>query len=212
MFFTRTLCLSTSLSLSLSLLSTRATSCLCITGSIIMPQAATDSEALRSACFSFFVTTFCFSHRDLQRIVTWLLVFATIKSEYQSGYLFYLKKVPPQWIATAFMHHGPSWEADRYLDSPVIPPILRNSDVHYRMHNSSPPTLSHIIPIYAPHPTSLRSILITSSHLRLGHSSGLLPSGFPTKTLYAPLLSSIRAIWPANLSLLNFIILIIFGE
>jgi len=37
-----------------------------------------------------------------------------------------------------------------------------------------------------PHPTSWRSILILSTHLRIGHPSGLFPSGFPTKTLYTP--------------------------
>jgi len=36
-----------------------------------------------------------------------------------------------------------------------------------------------------PHPTSWRSILI-STHLRLGLPSGLFPSGFPTKTLFTP--------------------------
>ena len=40
------------------------------------------------------------------------------------------------------------------------------------------------------HPTSWRSILMLSSHLCLGLPMGLFPSGFPTKTMYATLLSS----------------------
>ena len=38
-----------------------------------------------------------------------------------------------------------------------------------------------------PHPTTSRSILILSSHLRLGLTSGLFPSVFLTKILYTPL-------------------------
>ena len=39
----------------------------------------------------------------------------------------------------------------------------------------------------SPHPTTWKSILILSSHLRLGLPGGLFPSGLPTKTLYVPL-------------------------
>ena len=49
-------------------------------------------------------------------------------------------------------------------------------------------SLSWASPIQStyPHPTSWRSIPILSTHLRLDLPSGLFPSGFPTKTLYAP--------------------------
>ena len=49
-------------------------------------------------------------------------------------------------------------------------------------------SLSWASPIQSiyPHPTSWRSILLLSTHLRLGLPSGLLPSRFPTKTLYTP--------------------------
>jgi hypothetical protein len=105
------------------------------------------------------------------------------------------------------MEKSPSWEANMSSDSQEIPCILWNPMVHYRIHNSpSPvPVLSQINLVHAPYLTCWRSILIVSSHLRLGLPSGLFRSVIPTKIAYAPLLYPIRATCPAHFILLGLI-------
>jgi hypothetical protein len=63
-----------------------------------------------------------------------------------------------------------------------------------------------------PYPEPYQSNPYHPTHLRLGLTSGLFPSGFPTNTLYGFLLSPICAACPVHLILLDLIILIILGE
>jgi hypothetical protein len=112
------------------------------------------------------------------------------------------------------MEHSPPWEASRFAASQEIPRILWNPKVHYRIHNCSPlvSILSQLNQVQTPTPTSWRSALILSNHLRRGLPSRLFPSGFPTKTLYTPLPFPIRATCPGHLILLDFITCTIVGE
>ena len=94
------------------------------------------------------------------------------------------------------MVQSPSWEANWFAASQEIPCISRNPKVHNRTHTRSPPVsiLGQPNPVHIP-TSHLLEIHPNTIHLRLGLSSGLLPSGFPTKTLYTPLSSPIRAIY-----------------
>ena len=107
-----------------------------------------------------------------------------------------------------------SWEANCLAVSQEIPRISRNPKVYYRTHKR-PPTVSILgqpNPVHIPtfHLLGIRPNIIHPSTPR--SPSGLLPSGFPTETLYNALSSPIRAICQAHLILLYFITRTILGE
>ena len=112
-------------------------------------------------------------------------------------------------LLTHSMEQSPFWEANRFSASQEISRILWNPKVRYCIHKCPPPVpiLSRLDPFHISI-SHLLKIHLTSSLLRLGLPSGLFPSGFPTKALYTPLLSPIRATCPTHLIIMWYQILI----
>ena len=110
-----------------------------------------------------------------------------------------------EYLLTYSMVQSPSWEANWFAASQEIPAFYGTRRFITALTSVRHLSLSWASPIQStyPHPTSWRFILILSTRLRLGLPSDLFPSSFPTKTLYTPLSSPIRATCPAHLILLE---------
>ena len=99
------------------------------------------------------------------------------------------------------------------LEKPTIPqlvkkfPAFKDPQSLNRAVTSLPavPVLGQTNPEDARYPISWRYMWILVSNLRLGLPRDLFPSGFCTKTLNAPVFSSMRATHPTHLFLLNMI-------
>lgn len=70
------------------------------------------------------------------------------------GTVFYCDVSYRIFPSTDFMELSPSLEANISLARQVLPYMLRNREVHYRIHKSPPPVsiLSHVNTVHVPFP------------------------------------------------------------
>jgi hypothetical protein len=112
------------------------------------------------------------------------------------------------------MEQIPSWNANCHSDSQEISPFYETGRFITVFIKAQQWSISwaRYLQSATSHTISLRSILILYFYLRLDLPSGLLPSGFPTKLLYAFLVSPMPASCLAHFNLPDLITLLIFGE
>jgi hypothetical protein len=104
------------------------------------------------------------------------------------------------------MGKSSSYEANSSSVGQEIPRILWHTKVDLDVHKLN------ILECIMSYPTYFRTTLILSSHIQLDIPGGVFPSGYPTKTLYAVLVSYICATSSAHLTLLDPIARTILGR
>ena len=93
-----------------------------------------------------------------------------------------------------------------FLHSTRLFVTVITTSCHFSLYRALWVQFTHCYSIY------LKPILILSFHLCLGLPSHLFPSGFPTKSLYTNMFSSIRATCPTQPILLDLITRITFDD
>jgi hypothetical protein len=106
------------------------------------------------------------------------------------------------------MEQSACWEANSFSVGPEIIHIFCNLRVHNRVLEEPTTCPCPESDKLIPHSMSGSYILILSSRICLGLSSGFFPSGIPAEPLPRHLLSPIRATYPVYLILLDLINLI----